>query len=60
MSRAKVLALASLKPAEMNDRLQADYDVLEDIAQAAGARIVLTSGRRDCPPRRWQAFLRWS
>lgn len=44
MSRPKVLALASLKPAEMHDRLLADYDVLHDIDRAADVRIVLTSG----------------
>lgn len=44
MNRPKVLALASLKPAEMQDRLLADYDVLYDIDAAADVRIVLTSG----------------
>ena len=44
MSRPVVLALATLKPAEMNDRLCATYDVMRDLSHAAGARIVLTSG----------------
>lgn len=44
MSRAKVLALASLKPAAMQDQLLADYDVLRDIDAAPDVRIVLTSG----------------
>lgn len=44
MSRPTVLALAALKPALMNDRLHADYDVVHDIDQAQDARIVLTSG----------------
>lgn len=39
-----VLALATLKPAGMNERLHAEYQVLRDIDQAQDARIVLTSG----------------
>lgn len=44
MSRPKVLALASLKPAVMQDKLLADYDVVHDIDAAQDVRIVLTSG----------------
>ncbi|MFN3276588.1 MAG: 2-hydroxyacid dehydrogenase, partial [Paracoccus sp. (in: a-proteobacteria)] len=44
MSRPSVLALTTLKPAGMNDRLHAEYQVLRDIDQAQDARIVLTSG----------------
>ena len=44
MTRPVVLALARLKPAEMNDRLYAEYDVVEDIDDAVQARIVVTSG----------------
>lgn len=44
MSRPVVLALATLKPAAMNDRLLADYDVRDDIEQAGHATIALTSG----------------
>lgn len=44
MSRPKVLALSSLKPAPMNDRLMAEYDVVHDIDRATDVRIVLTSG----------------
>lgn len=44
MTRPTVLALASLKPSEMNAKLHADYTVVQNIAQAQDARIVLTSG----------------
>ncbi|QDA36720.1 2-hydroxyacid dehydrogenase (plasmid) [Paracoccus liaowanqingii] len=44
MNRPKVLALASLKPDETQDRLLADYDVLYDIDAATDVRIALTSG----------------
>ncbi|WP_410218313.1 NAD(P)-dependent oxidoreductase [Paracoccus sp. (in: a-proteobacteria)] len=44
MSRPKVLALASLKPAAMQDKLLANYDVINDMDAAQDVRIVLTSG----------------
>ena len=44
MSRPTILALATLKPAAMQDRLSAEYDLRTAIEDAAGARIVLTSG----------------
>jgi lactate dehydrogenase-like 2-hydroxyacid dehydrogenase len=44
VTRPKVLALATLKPAAMQDRLQADYDVVGDIGAAPDVRIVVTSG----------------
>lgn len=44
MTRPVVLALARLKPAEMNDRLHSEFDVVEDIDDAVQARIVVTSG----------------
>lgn len=44
MTRPLVLALAALKPADMNDRLCSAYNVVHDIAQAADAAIVVTSG----------------
>lgn len=44
MSRPTVLALATLKPAAMQDRLSAEYDLRTTVEDAAGARIVLTSG----------------
>lgn len=44
MSRPTVLALATLKPAAMQERLSAEYDLRTTIEDAAGARIVLTSG----------------
>ena len=44
MTRPVVLALARLKPAEMNDRLHSEFDVVEDIYDAEQARMVVTSG----------------
>lgn len=44
MSRPTVLALATLKPAAMQEQLSAEYDLRTAIEDAAGARIVLTSG----------------
>lgn len=44
MSRPTVLALATLKPAAMQERLSAEYDLRTAIEDADGARIVLTSG----------------
>lgn len=44
MSRPKVLALASLKPAAMQDKLLTDYNVVHDIDAADDVKIVLTSG----------------
>ena len=44
MSRPTVLALATLKPAAMQEQLLAEYDLRTTIEDAVGARIVLTSG----------------
>lgn len=44
MSRPTVLALATLKPAAMQEQLSAEYDLRTTIEDAARARIVLTSG----------------
>lgn len=44
MSRPTVLALATLKPAAMQEQLSAEYDLRTTIEDAVGARIVLTSG----------------
>ncbi len=44
MTRPRVLALADLKPAEMIDRLAAEYEVLRDIDAAADVEVVLTAG----------------
>ena len=41
MSRPTVLALATLKPAAMQDRLSAEYDLRTTIEDAAGARLTL-------------------
>jgi lactate dehydrogenase-like 2-hydroxyacid dehydrogenase len=44
MTRPRLLALARLKPQDMADRLESDYDVLHDIDAAADVTIVLTAG----------------
>lgn len=44
MSRPRLLALARLKPQDMADRLNADYEVVDDIAVAADVEVVLTAG----------------
>ena len=44
MTRPRILALADLKPADMTDRLEADYDVIRDIADAGDVTAVVTAG----------------
>lgn len=44
MTRPRILALADLKPADMADRLTAEYQVVHDIEDAADVTIVLTAG----------------
>lgn len=44
MTKPRILALTDLKPADMADRLAADYDIVRDINDAADVTIVLTAG----------------
>ncbi|WP_378947840.1 2-hydroxyacid dehydrogenase [Paracoccus sp. R86501] len=44
MTRPRILALADLKPADMADRLAADYTLIHDIAEAGDVTAVLTAG----------------
>ena len=44
MTRPRLLAVAELKPQDMAEQLEADYDVTRDIDDAADATIVVTAG----------------
>lgn len=44
MTRHRILSLADLKPQDMAQRLEDDYHVLRDIADAADVEAVLTAG----------------
>lgn len=44
MSRPSLLALADLKPRQMADRLETEYQVIRDIDAARDVEIVLTAG----------------
>ena len=44
MSRVRILALTDLKPRDMGERLEAEYDVIRDIDAAGDVEIVVTAG----------------
>ena len=44
MTRPRILCLADLKPQDMAQRLEGDYHVLRDIADAADVEAVVTAG----------------
>lgn len=44
MTRPRILSLADLKPQDMAQRLQSDYEIVRDIAAAADVEAVVTAG----------------